>query len=129
MTASQEKNVQSLINGNYTEYESYLVYRNAYAYLKNVHQFYDWIHIYVIVKDKHYIMSSNPDDVTGDYRIKGTTDAGWYDQMENNPGGTFMISNFIPPVSSDEEQFAYALKVRNIFNWKFITFAENLGLV
>lgn len=118
MTASREDCVQSLLKGNNDGYESYVVYRDAYAYLKNIHEFYDWIHIYVFVKDNHYIMSSNPAHVLADYRRKGVTETGWYKRLENGFSGTCIMHDFKPPVSSDNEQFAYALRVRDIYNWE-----------
>jgi sensor histidine kinase YesM len=118
MTTSREGSVQSLIKGNYDAYGSYLVHHNSYAYLKNIHEFYDWINIYVIAKKDNYIMSSNPEDVTSDFRKKGVEKMEWYGRMENALEGTFIISDFIPPVSSDKEHFAYALKVRDVYDWE-----------
>lgn len=118
MTTSREGSVQSLIKGNYDAYGSYLVHHNSYAYLKNIHEFYDWINIYVIAKKDHYIMSSNPEDVTSDFRKKGVEKMEWYGRMENALEGTFIMSDFIPPASSDKEHFAYALKVRDVYDWE-----------
>ncbi len=117
MTASRQDSIQSLIEGNSTGYESYVVYRDAYAYLKSIHEFYDWINIYVVVKNKSYIMSSNPADVTSDYNQKGVTGAGWYKQLEESVRGNFILSDFASPASPSRQQFAYALKIRNIYNW------------
>jgi two-component system, sensor histidine kinase YesM len=118
MTASRQKSIKTLISGSYASpYESYLVYRDAYAYLKNVHEFYDRIHLHVFVKDIRYVMSSNPADVTGDYRKKGTDTMGWFQYVEQSPSGTEIISDFVPPVSSSLDQFAFVLKERNVYNW------------
>ncbi|MBM7582519.1 two-component system sensor histidine kinase YesM [Caldicoprobacter guelmensis] len=118
MTTSRQNSIKSLIFKTYSEYGSYLVYRDAYAYLKNIHEFYDWIHVYIVVKDINYIMSSNPADVTGNYSKKGVTNQKWYKQLEESPIELLPLSNFIPPVSSKEEHFAYALRVRDVYKWK-----------
>ncbi|MDI3310406.1 MAG: histidine kinase [Thermoanaerobacterium sp.] len=118
MTASRQNSIKSLIFRTYSEYGSYLVYRDAYAYLKNIHEFYDWIHVYIIVRDINYIMSSNPADITGDYRKKGIINMEWYRQLAKSPIELLPLSNFIPPVSSNEEHFAYALRVRDVYKWK-----------
>mgnify|MGYP001806896582 FL=1 len=118
MTASQQKSVKDLITGVYpSPYDSYLVYRDAYAYLKNTHEFYSRIHLHVIVKDIRYIMSSNPADVTGDYRKRGVEERNWFRQVEQSPYGTEIISDFVPPVSSPLDQFAFVLKQRNVYDW------------
>ena len=118
MTASRQTSIQSLIRGDYTGYGSYIVYRDSYAYLKNVHEFYDRVNLHVIVKDLHYIMSSNPEDVTGDYRKKSVDKTDWFLQVESSPSGLVFLHNFLPTVSSNQEQFAFVLKVRNIYMWK-----------
>ncbi len=119
MTASRQTSIQSLVRESYSsKYDAYVVYRDAYAYLKNVHAFYDRIHLHVLVKDIQYIMSSNPVDVTGDYKKKGVDKMGWFINLEQSATSTEVISNFIPPVSSPLEQFAFVLKDRNLYNWK-----------
>ncbi len=118
MTASRQSSIQSLISGDSTGYSSYIVYRDAYTYLKNVHEFYNRVNIHVIVKDIHYIMSSNPVDVTGDYRKNGVYETDWFIEVEKSIAGTVFLSNFIPTLSSDQEQFAFVLKVRNLYNWE-----------
>ena len=117
MTASRQTSIQSLVRGDYTQYGSYVVYRDAYAYLKNVHEFYSRVHLQIFVKRLRYVMSSNPTDVTGDYRKRGVEDADWFRQVEESPSGMNLVSNFVPPVSSAEEQFAFVLGMRNVYNW------------
>ena len=118
MAASSQASIKSLIEGSYpSPYDSYLVYRDSYAYLKNVHEFYDRIHLHVIVKDIRYIMSSNPADVTGDYQKRGVDKTDWFLHVEQSPTSTEIISNFTPPISSTLDQFAFVLKKRNIYHW------------
>ncbi|AEE98094.1 signal transduction histidine kinase, LytS [Mahella australiensis 50-1 BON] len=117
MTVSREDNVKALISGDNEGYKAYLVYRDSYTYIKNIHEFYDWMNIYIIVKDKNYIMSSNPRDVVTDYDKKGIPEMRWYKYLEDGVKETHIMSDFIPPVSSNREQFAYALNIRNIYKW------------
>ncbi len=120
MTASRQSSIQSLMNGNYTEFGSYIVYRDAYAYLKNVHASYDWVNLYVVVEGRDYIMSSTPADVTGRFRSKSVADRNWFRTLERETGTTTFLFDFIPPVSTTEEQLAFALKVRNLYSWETI---------
>lgn len=118
MTASRQSSIKDLISGRFIDgFASYLAYRDAYAYLKNVHESYDWMHLYVLVKEKQYIMSSNPADVTGNYKERGIHEAKWYAALEDSLAGVAFRSDFIPPASSSQEHFAYALKVRNVYTW------------
>jgi two-component system sensor histidine kinase YesM len=120
MTASRQSVIHDLMTGNYSDFGSYLVYRDAYSYLKYVHASYDWINLYLVVDGRDYIMSSTPEDVTGQFRKKGVADRNWYKVLSDETGTTTFLSDFIPPVSSTEEQLAFSLKVRDLYSWKTI---------
>lgn len=97
MSTERQKNVQSLIGGNSSGYESYLVYRDAYDYLKNINTFFEGIHVYVVVTDKQYIMSSNPQDVVGNYKARGIDRQPWFQGPEESLGGTMLVPDFVSP--------------------------------
>ena len=117
MSTERQKAVQSLIAGNSSGYESYLVYRDAYDYLKNINTFFEGIHVYVVVTDKQYIMSSNPQDIVGNYAVRGIDRQSWFQGLEGSPGGTMLVSDFVTP-SAGQESFAYAMRVRDIYRWR-----------
>ncbi len=117
MSTERQKNVQSLIDGNSSGYESYLVYRDAYDYLKNINTFFEGIHVYVVVTDKQYIMSSNPQDVVGNYKARSIDRQPWFQGLEESLGGTMLVPDFVT-LSSGKQGFAYAMRVRDIYRWR-----------
>lgn len=118
MTAGRQRSIQDLVSGRFIDgFAEFLAYRDAYAYLKNIHRSYEWMHLYVLVKDKKYIMSSNPMHVIGNYTLMGVHETGWYAGLENNPASVIFLTDFTPPASHQKEHFAFAHLVRNVNTW------------
>ncbi len=117
LTVEQQPDVQSIIRQDYTTYGSYLVYRNAYSVLKSIHEFEKYLHVYLFVKDMGYVMSSRSDNVTSDYTKYNADDREWYKDVVASTKSMHLIHNFLPPVTASEEEFAFALTVRDIYTW------------
>lgn len=117
MTASRQLSVQRLFNETGVGYEDYITYRDSYSYIRNIHEFNNWVNVYFIVKDIQYIMSSNEKDITSNYVEKGLLESDWFKELETSESGIFIGSNF-SSLSTKEKAFFYAYTVQNPYNWK-----------
>ncbi len=118
MTASEQQSIKSLVNQTYSGYQTYTVYRDAYQYVNNIHNFYKWINLYIFVDDIDYVMSSAGEQVSSQIDLRTNPNTEWFSQVEKGFSNISVRSDFKQPVTGGEEQFAYLFTVRETDSWK-----------
>lgn len=117
MTAENQNSFKQLINGKYSDYESYSISRDSYDYIKTIHEFYKWASLYTFVVNDHYVMGSKAGNVSSNFSVENSENTFWYREAYNSLSNITIISDFVPPVTGGNKEFAYILTVRDLYSW------------
>lgn len=117
MTISRQRSVQSVIEGKVQGYDAFVAYRDAYDTLKSTHDYNENLDSYLFSVKDAYLMSSQKENVTSDYAVYGVESKDWYREVIASDKSLNTVSNFIPPISGGEEQFAVILTLRDMYDW------------
>ena len=118
MTASEQQSIKALVNQTYSGYQAYTVYRDAYLYVNNIHNFYKWINLYLFVADADYVMSSVASEVSSSVDLETSPNTAWFPEAAQSFSNISVRSDFKMPVSGGDEQFAYLFTMRETDSWK-----------
>lgn len=110
------QNVIDLMNGEYTPFQSYIIYRDIYRLLSTLKSANQWNHIYIFCGYNKDLLSSDPLNITGDYSEYHIEDYGWYKNVMDSITDLVLLDDFISPVTHQGNRFALALRVQHYYN-------------
>jgi two-component system, sensor histidine kinase YesM len=113
MTVNLNRNVVDLMNGGYTPYQSFVIYRDVYRLLKISNSTNPLHHIYIFVEHSKNLLSSDSVNITGNYSQYRVEEEDWYNIVLNSSSDTILLDHFEPPVHPGGDRFALAYRVQN----------------
>lgn len=70
--------VKKLLSGKYTQFESYVIYRDIYSYIDNIKEFDNWKDIYIFPSHTSTLLTTNKRHITSNYHKYGIDLAGFH---------------------------------------------------
>jgi two-component system, sensor histidine kinase YesM len=113
MMIDLDRNVIDLLNGGYTAYQAYTIYRDVYRLLDTIRTAAVWDQYYVFDFDNGDILSSDPQNISGDYGECGVPGTDWYREVMASDGAFVSLSDFQTPVLRQGGQIALALRIQS----------------
>jgi two-component system, sensor histidine kinase YesM len=113
VSISVNRNVIDLMNGGYSDYQSFVIYRDIYRLFNASLAVNRSNNIYIFSEHNKNLLSSNPLDITDNYSKYGVEGTDWYKNVMNSPLDTVLLDRFVSPVLASGDKFGQALRVKN----------------
>jgi two-component system, sensor histidine kinase YesM len=115
VSISLDRNVIDLLNGGYSPYQSFVIYRDIYRLFNASQAVNRSNNIYIFSEHNKNLLSSDPLDITDDYSKSGVEQMEWYKNVMKSPRDIVLLDKFVSPVHPEGDRFGLALRIKNSY--------------
>ena len=115
---AMNQEVIDLMNGEYTNFQAFILHRNISGILLRLVSTNLWNHFYIICFHHKVFISSDRINNIGSYAEYNLEDSKWYNEVMNSKYSLVLLDDFTPPVPSGEKKLALVTRMKSYFPYE-----------